>query len=60
MIIHNNGFKNIEYTSIPLVFSENMYNPFFMLTMNKLKLIHPKYFTAFLPMMTTTYITTKS
>ena len=57
--LHNNGFKNIHYTSIPLVFSDNMYNPFFLLTINKLKLLHPKYFMAFLPMMTTTYIATK-
>jgi SAM-dependent methyltransferase len=57
--LQKSGFYNIKYTSVPLIFSENMNNPIFMLTMNKLGLISPSKLLAGIPLMSATYIATK-
>lgn len=57
--LQKSNFYDIKYTSVPLVFSENMTNPIFMLTMNKLGLANPSYMLASVPLTSCTYIATK-
>ena len=57
--LQESNFYNIKYTSVPLAFSENLSNPIFLLTMNKLGLLHPSYMLASIPLLSCTYIATK-
>jgi SAM-dependent methyltransferase len=57
--LQNSNFYNIKYTSVPLFFSENIFNPIFLLTLNKLGLINTSYLFAAIPLTSCTYIATK-
>lgn len=54
------GYKDLNYHSIPFMFSENFNNPYFYLSLRKLKLLSMKYLKASLPIMVSYYIGTKN
>ena len=54
--LQNSGFKNITYTSIPFAFSENLNNPIFLLSLQKLGVLSVSNILSSAPIMTTTYI----
>lgn len=54
--LQNSGFKNISFTSIPLAFSENLNNPIFLLSLQKLGILNISNILSSSPIMTTTYI----
>lgn len=53
------NFKNIKFTSIPLVFSSNFMNPFFILSLKKLNLLNFFNLISFIPILSCTYIADK-
>ena len=50
------GYHNIKFTSIPLMFSENLNNPVFLLSLKKLNILSFSNLIASVPIATSTYI----
>lgn len=50
------GYHSIKYTSIPLMFSENLNNPIFILSLRKLGILSIANLMASIPIMSATYV----
>lgn len=54
------GYHSIKFTSVPLMFSENLNNPVFLLSLRKLGILSISNFISSIPISTSTYIATAS
>ena len=58
-VLQNNNFKDIKFSSIPLILSDNFLNIYFYLSLKKLDLIKYKYLISTLPLLTAIYVVKK-